>query len=409
VDSLNSSELPEKLQYQIIKEKHSSIPQIMQNNQIDCWIVFVRETMINKDPIFDLIIGGQVVWESAFIFANTQNLFKKIAIVGNFDVAAFEVKNIWDQVIGYTEGISQPLREVIDNVNPQLIALNYSINDVIADGLTYGMFLKIKDILSHNHEKFCTAAPLIQSIKGIKSKTEIKLISEACKLTETINQNITSQLKPDLSETKIQHLFYNEIEKYNVGHAWAKSSCPSIDAGPEKQIGHIGPSSNNFVKRGHTLHNDFGIKLTGYCSDLQRMWFFGSPSELPLELRHGFDTVYNAISLAAEEIKPGIAGYLIDQIAREYVVSQGYAEFPHALGHQVGTNAHDGGTILGPLWERYGNTPYGLIEKGNIFTLELHVKTRNYGYISLEEMVVVEENFVKFLVPRQTDYIYINI
>ncbi len=403
-----SSELPEKLQYQIIKEKHLLIPQIMQKNQIDCWIVFVRETMITKDPIFDLIVGGEAVWESAFIFATSQRLFRKIAIVGNFDVAAFKEKSIWSEVIGYTEGISKPLREVIDDLNPQTIALNFSINDVIADGLTYGMFLKIKKILNHLQEKFCSAAPLIQSLKGIKSKTEIQLILEACKLTEKINQNITSQLKANLSESEIQNLFYHEMERYNVKNAWQKSSCPSIDAGPDKQIGHIGPSSDNFVKHGHTLHNDFGVKLTGYCSDLQRMWFFGTPSELPLELRHGFDTVYNAISLAAEKMKPGVAGYLIDQIVREYVISQGYAEFPHALGHQVGINAHDGGTILGPLWERYGNTPYGLIEKGNIFTLELHVKTRNYGYISLEEMVVVDENSVKFLVPRQTDYIYIN-
>ncbi|MFX1595860.1 MAG: M24 family metallopeptidase, partial [Promethearchaeota archaeon] len=79
----------------------------------------------------------------------------------------------------------------------------------------------------------------------------------------------------------------------------------------------------------------------------------------------------------------------------------------HALGHQIGTNAHDGGVLLGPLWERYGDSPKGIVEEGNIFTLELYVKTKDYGMVSLEEDIVITKDGCQFLVPRCDKFITI--
>lgn len=389
----------------IIKEKHNQIPSIMNEKKIGCWLTFIRETEANPDPVADLIIGGKVVWESAFIFNYQDGNFSKVAIVGNFDAPAEEEKEIWDKVIPYTEGIAEPLREYFNEINPKNIALNYSEDDVVSDGLSHGMFLKISSILGEKKDRFISAAPLIRAIRGRKTKTEIKLVTEACKLTEEINRNITSKLKVGLSEPEIQQMFHDEMDQFGVEEAWQRVSCPAVDAGPDKELGHVGPSPQYSTQKGHTLHNDFGIKLNGYCSDLQRMWFFGK--EPPAELIHAFETVRDAILKAAEFIKPGVTGHSVDNIAREYVKSRGYEEYKHALGHQVGTKAHDGGVILGPLWERYGDTPKGLVEESNIFTLELNVKTKNYGTVSLEENVVITRDGCEFLVPPQEKFILI--
>ena len=72
-----------------------------------------------------------------------------------------------------------------------------------------------------------------------------------------------------------------------------------------------------------------------------------------------------------------------------------------------GTQAHDGGVILGPLWERYGDTPKGLVEEGNVFTLELNVKTQNFGTVSLEENIIVTSEGCEYLVPPQKKFIFI--
>ena len=60
----------------------------------------------------------------------------------------------------------------------------------------------------------------------------------------------------------------------------------------------------------------------------------------------------------------------------------------------------DGGAQLGPRWERYGATPEGLVEAGNVFTLELGIQTEA-GYVGLEEDVLVTEDGCVFLSPFQ--------
>ena len=70
----------------------------------------------------------------------------------------------------------------------------------------------------------------------------------------------------------------------------------------------------------------------------------------------------------------------------------------HALGHQLGRAAHDGGTTLAPRWDRYGAAPFGLVEEGNVFTVEYGATVPGRGYIGLEEDVLVRPR-VEWLSP----------
>ncbi len=402
---MKNSELPYDENVQIIKEKHNQVKEILSKTGIECWLVYARETEVNNEPVLPFIVGNDVVWDSAFIFFYKNNIYSKIALVGNFDVTHEKEKEIWDQVLGYKEGIAEQLKELIATHKPNKIAVNYSLGDVSSDGLTHGMFLKLTKTLEN--ETMVSAEPIIQYLRSTKTETELNLIKKACELTEEINKEITENLKVGKSETEIQKEFHDLLDKNQVIESWQRRSCPAVDAGPEKEFGHVGPTDFK-TKKGHTLHNDFGIKWHRYSSDIQRMWFFGAKEEVPQELRHAFDTVKGAIRKASQTIKPGMKGYEIDKIARDYVISQGYEEYAHALGHQVGRATHDGGTLLGPLWERYGDIPKGLIAKNNVYTLELYVKTKNYGMVSLEEMIVITDTGCNFIVPPVEDFIYIN-
>lgn len=405
---MNRAETPSKLLQEIVKEKHSLLKKIMEDADIDCWIAFMRETAANPDPVQNLVVGGQVAWAAAFIYHLKDAELRKIAIVGNFDVDAENAKGLWEEVHGYKTGITEILQKTMDKIDPQKIALNYSVDDVMADGLSHGLFLSLSNILQKYQDRFVSAEGLIRKIRSLKTKTEVNLVTEACILTEKINKEIQEKFRLGMTEIEIQNMYYEAMDNHGVIESWERSGCPAIDAGPVKEFGHVSPSELK-IQRGHTLHNDFGVQLNGYCSDIQRMWFFGTRDEIPEELTHAFDTVHGAITRAAEFIKPGVKGYEVDKKARDYVLSRGYEEYDHGLGHQVGTKAHDGGVLLAPLWERYTILPKGEVEENNIFTLELYVKTKNYGWVSLEEDIVVTSDGCRFLVPRQEEWICVDI
>ena len=153
------------------------------------------------------------------------------------------------------------------------------------------------------------------------------------------------------------------------------------------------------VERGHLLHFDFGVKKDGYCSDIQRMVYMLKDGETqpPAEVMKGFETVRRAVEAARSVLRPGVTGLEVDQAARNVILDAGYPEFKYATGHQLGKRAHDGGGILGPQWEVYGNLPNQPVEAGQVYTIEPGLAVPGYGYIGLEEDVVVTEEGAIYL------------
>ncbi len=111
------------------------------------------------------------------------------------------------------------------------------------------------------------------------------------------------------------------------------------------------------------------------------------------------------LTAAIQAMKPGVSGKEIDHIARQTIVNAGYPEYLYATGHQLGRVAHDGAGILGPQWDRYGDTPNYLLEAGQVYTLEPGVNLPDYGYIGLEEDVLVTPDGAVFLGEPQVELI----
>jgi len=106
-------------------------------------------------------------------------------------------------------------------------------------------------------------------------------------------------------------------------------------------------------------------------------------------------------------MKPGIPGIAVDAVARKIVVDTGYAEFPHALGHQVGRFPHDGTALLGPKWEKYAKKPFYPLEEGMVFTIEPRLTVPGRGIVTIEEMVVVGKGGAEWLSTPQKELIII--
>ena len=199
------------------------------------------------------------------------------------------------------------------------------------------------------------------------------------------------------------------MTEMKVEPAWDREYCPSVNAGLDSLRGHT-PPGEVVIKPGHILRLDFGIKQNDYCSDLQRIWYFLKPNESapPEDVLVGFETVQKTIMEASKMIRPGVRAYEIDALGREIIQEAGYPEFMHALGHQVGRNAHDGGTVIAPRWEKYGRRPYDTLEADQMYTLELGVQT-SAGYAAQEEVVLVTGAGCRFLSEPQKEIYLITL
>jgi Xaa-Pro aminopeptidase len=389
----------------LVQEKSQQALDFLQQLDMDAWIIWVRETEQMADPALSLVLGIDLVWQSALIYTKTG---QRIAIVGNFDADGLKPLGIFDKIVPYTEDIQDTLRKELDAISPKKIGLNFSRDDVAADGLTYGMYNLLCEYVEGTPypQAFVPAEPLLLQLRGIKTPEEIRRIKQAIAITEQIYDEAKQFVKVGQSEIEIGNFFHQQMKTHGVGFAWGADHNPAVNAGPNKQFGHAGPT-DNLTKEGQLLHFDFGVRFQGYCSDIQRMFFFGPDTQIPDEIQAAFDTVRDAIQKAADFINPGVKGFEVDQVARKYVQEQGYDEYQHALGHQVGQATHDGGTLLGPLWERYGDSPKGIVQPGNVFTLELYVTTHNYGQLSLEEDILITERGCEFLSNPQRELICI--
>lgn len=389
-------------------EKLAQAPDLLKQHHLDVWLTFVRETPQTPDPALGLILGLDMTWLSAFLVAQNG---KKIAIVGRFDADNVQRMGGYDEVIGYDADIFPDLKAALDRLNPTTIAINYSESDTAADGLSYGLWRLLNTSLANTPYKhrLVSAEPLIGSLRGCKTSSEIERIRTAIRTTEEIIAAVTQFLKPGQGEEDVYQFVREQFKARGVVPAW--DNCPTVTAGPDSPYGHTLPSNNYKTAAGQLVHMDLGVLQNDYTSDLQRVWYLKKPDEdsIPEPVQKGFNAVHGAILAAADVLKPGIEAWKVDETARKALVAQGYPEYQHATGHHIGRSVHDGAAVLGPRWPRYGKTVEGKVETGNVFTLELGVHVPEYGFIGLEEDVLVTESGTEWLSKPQTEIMVIKV
>lgn len=392
----------------LLQEKVNQAIEILKEQETDMWLTFVRETSGVRDPALDLLIGASdLTWESALILTRSG---ARIAIIGNLEKDAVGRLGVFDEILGYDKSVRELLRDTLTRLNPDRIAVNTSKNNVHADGLTHAMYEMLRDYLSGlpYAERLVSAEPVINALRGRKTPAELARIRKAIEITDEIYKKTFDFLKVGMTEIEVGEYMHKLANEYGVGLAWPAENCPAVNAGPNSPFGHSGPT-NIKIERGHIVHFDFGVKYEDYCSDIQRLCYVlrEEETEAPLEVQRGFITLRTAIEKSREAMKVGVTGNSIDVIAREIVTDSSYPEYPHGLGHQLGRVAHDGGAMLGPLWEKYGDSPNQRLELGQVYTIEPSLPVSGYGYMGLEEDVVMTENGAEYIAEPQREIVLI--
>lgn len=384
----------------LVREKVQQAHAVLAELNIDLWLTFVRESAAGVDPVLPLILGHDVTWQSAFILTRRGDA---VAIMGRYDAENAHRSGAYGEVIGYDQSCKEPLLAVLQRLDPAQIALNYSAGDAHADGLGHGLFLLLQRYLAGTPfaARLISAEAIIGALRGRKTAEEIRRIRQAIATTAEIYERTFAFVEPGKSEAEVGAFMHGLLDDLGLSTSWERASCPAVNSG-HMPAGHAGPT-DLALARGHVVHFDFGLCQDGYCSDIQRVLYLlkEGESEAPAAVRHGFATVIAAIDAAVAAMRPGVPGHAVDAVARQVVTDAGYPAYKYATGHQVGRAAHDGGGVLAPLWERYGDTPHMPLEAGQVYAVEPGLMVEGYGYIGIEENVLVTEDGAVFLSEPQ--------
>jgi Xaa-Pro aminopeptidase len=388
----------------LVREKIAQAISLLERFNLDLWLTFVHETSLVRDPALDLVCPYNLTWPSAVMVHRGG---ESVAIVGRYDAANLERLQAFTRVVGYDQSVRPLLIDQLRTWRPRAVGLNISRSDPASSGLTHGLKLVLDEILRQadiGEEQVVSAEGFLGSLRGQKTPREVEGVRAAVATTEALIGELTGEVRVGRSERQLADFLHGRMRSLDLQPSWDWETDPAVNTGPESGMGHAGPS-DLVVAAGHLVHIDFGVRQSGFCADLQRMWYVLRPGETqpPAAVQQAWALVRRALLSGADALRPGARGWEVDQAARRTIVAGGAPEYKHAFGHHLGRATHDGATTLGPHWERYGTTPDGVIEAGNVFAIELGAEVAGHGWVNLEEDVLVTDSGIEWLSSPQTD------
>ena len=229
------------------------------------------------------------------------------------------------------------------------------------------------------------APALIERSRMLKDAGELQQIRAAILLGANLFDVILKTIRPGVKESEVAA----ELE-YAARRAGAEGmSFPTIIAGGERSSLPHGRASEAPIPRNGFVVCDFGVILTGYCSDMTRTVYVGRPTG---EARRVYESVRRAQQAAIEAVQPGVVVGEIDRVARKLLKTNNLDRyFTHSTGHGVGLEIHEPPRIAAGQAE--------VLRPGMVITIEPGVYIPGKFGVRIEDMVVVTERGCQVLTP----------
>ncbi|MEK6481786.1 aminopeptidase P family protein [Catalinimonas sp. 4WD22] len=253
----------------------------------------------------------------------------------------------------------------------------------------------------HRYERL---APHLYHLRAVKSEAEIKVMQEACNITEQGFRRVLQFVKPGVMEYEIEAEYLHEfVRNRSRGFAYE----PIVASGKNACVLHYIANSEQ-CRKGDLLLMDVGAEYGNYNADMTRT----IPVSGKFSKRQ--KQVYNAVLRVQREamkmLRPGnvVKEYQkeVEKIMESELIGLGLLDkhdvekqnpkqpllkkyFMHGTSHHLGLDVHDVGNV------------YRIFEPGMVFTVEpgIYIREEDIG-IRLENNVVIQEDGINDLMAN---------
>lgn len=218
---------------------------------------------------------------------------------------------------------------------------------------------------------------VIEKLRMIKEKSEIKLIKKALDIANSTFEEIKSQIVPGITEKEIAtEIEYRMKKKGADGIAFETV----VASGKRSSLPH-GTATDKKIEYGDAVVIDMGAKYQGYCSDMTRTLFIGGASK---EQQQIYDIVEKAQRQAIDAIDVNVAcSKPCEIVIEEFKKYDLDKYFIHALGHGVGLDVHERPYISTKSVDEF--------KSGIVVAIEPGIYLPNKFGVRIEDMVVITE------------------
>jgi len=235
------------------------------------------------------------------------------------------------------------------------------------------------------------ASAIVEKARMLKDDEELQLIRAAVALGARLFDRAVEVLGPGTTEVEVAA----EMELAARRAGAEEMSFPTIIASGARSALPHGRASSQRIPSGAFVVCDFGVILSGYCSDQTRTVWVGKPSE---EARRVYQAVREAQQAGVDAVKPGITVGEVDAATRKVLRKAGLGRFfTHSTGHGVGLEIHES--------PRVANGQREILQPGMVITIEPGVYFPGKWGVRIEDMVAVTAGGCEVLTPTSKDFL----
>jgi hypothetical protein len=360
-------EQAERQQAWLRERMDKALPQLMRQYGIQTWVVPMRE--YNEDPIFKAVVAPTTFAarrRTIYVFHDLgpEKGVERLALGGGSQGGVFTPRRAQRQVDG--GGVTrqaelwgpeqwQLLKQVLEERQPQSIAINVSRTFAFADGLTHGEYEGMAEALGPDWVKrLKPSGGLPVDLIAWRSADEVRFYEDLTKLTWDIIGTAFSNQVIQPGVTRISDVeWWMRQRLADLGlDTWFQ---PSVDVQrqgvTEEQLG-----EDPVIQRGDVLHCDYGITALRLNTDTQHMGYVlrEGESDVPAGLKAALKTSNRLQDIVFEELRPGRAGNEVLRVSRERMRAEGIDGTIYS--HPIGLHGHGAGAMVG-LWDRQEGVP----------------------------------------------------